>query len=393
MTEAAPVPDITISQTRRVRETAVLVAGLAFLALVLAGPRLLDWGPSAERREWTFVVSLHCASDMLVGGRTPVDVATDIVGLRALVAGKDPYPLLGPALLENGIDWRVNHESTHPPGAYLITFPVAFLPIRIAMAAWAWLMLSGIAASLFLLGLPWRCAVGLAPLSLLWPPAAHSLGQLTVLILLAVAVAMRGGERSSAIAIGIASIVKLVPGVLLVPFLLARKWRVAAGVAAVWVVSSLVLLALDAGVFARYLEVNRRNAPAVMEREDNASAVLAPFHQLGVAGGALSGAVLLAVLVVHRSRKGRDAVLTFSYLSVALLPIAWIYSSLPLLPVYASFLRGRRIPAQALALLSFALLLVPPPFGEDSALLISSSTLLLGVALSIDRWDPPLHRS
>ena len=106
-----------------------LAACVAFVLLLL--PR--------HQGSWTYVGTLKYAGTMLKTGERG-DVVTDIIGFRALIHGDDTYPILGPELAKLGIDWDVEHASTHPPSAYLLVAPVALLPINWGERAWAFLM-------------------------------------------------------------------------------------------------------------------------------------------------------------------------------------------------------------------------------------------------------------
>jgi len=59
------------------------------------------------------------------GGRS--DFAADYVSARALLDRTDPYPVLGPAFENVGLDWQITTRSTHPPTVGLLALPVARL--------------------------------------------------------------------------------------------------------------------------------------------------------------------------------------------------------------------------------------------------------------------------
>jgi hypothetical protein len=71
------------------------------------------------------------------------------------------------------------------------------------------------------------------------------------------------------------------------------------------------------------------------------------------------------------------------YLSVALLPIGWLYSTLPLLPVMLLFMRKVSV-AGGIAAFSFIALLLCPRFGGSSPKYIVGAILLLGVCFVAD---------
>src|SRR5207253_7410260 len=129
-----------------------------------------------------------------------------------------------------------DHRSTHPPTAFVLVLPVAWLPWKAAAAAWGVLMLMTIAGAWWALGVSAELAAALAPLTLVWPPAAWSLGQLTPLWLLGLALAWRWRARPAlaGAAVGIASLSKLLPALSLAPLLVRRRLRVLLGFAVVW---------------------------------------------------------------------------------------------------------------------------------------------------------------
>src|SRR5205085_1381213 len=80
-------------------------------------------------------------------------------------------------------------------------------------------------------------------------------------------------------------------------------------------------------------------------RAENAALLQAFWHHLGAAGVVAAVALVAAVLATSiarlRSRRELDewTSCTWSWASVALLPIAWIYSLLPLVPALSLSLR------------------------------------------------------
>lgn len=308
----------------------------------------------------------------LLGMSHQSDIAQDFYGFRALVLRLDPYPPLVEGFRAIGIDWPITHASTHPPTAYLLTAPVAFLPWPVASAVWGWLMVAALAASLRLNGLRWRWVIALTAACLFWPPFAFSLGQLTPLWMLGLALAYRNREKPATAGawIAFASLTKFFPALLLVPFLLRRKWSAVAGFAAVWLLALALVFALHPGAIPRYIEVNTGNSPDMIARTDNAAMLPFLLRWFGMPG-VLIGACLLAVV----AWRGREDWHTWEFLAVALLPIAWVYSLLPLLPGMVARIRGGwkqgLLPA-----FTVALLLIFPSFGPFSPFAIVPSIIL-----------------
>jgi hypothetical protein len=349
----------------------VLCCGALFLGwlLVLPPPK----GPFA------YIDGLRWASSVLKGQAATTDITTDIVGLRELYGGNDPYPRLGPVLAKYGVMWDVSHRSSHPPTAYLLTTPVVALPIAVGVGAWAWLMLAIYAISYRQFGFPWPSAIGLAPITLLWPPAVHSLMQLTPIWLVAVAVAYRHKAGVlSGLAVGIASLTKFLPGILLVPFILMRSVRTVLAFCCVWVGAIGAVLAMNPEAFLRYFAVKETLAETIL-RADNAAPLAAAYRFSGIAGAALVFSSLALLIALTGRRHGWPIVLMLAaYVSVAALPIAWIYSPLPLLPVFGFFVRAGNIAAKIVAAASFVILCICPRWGPTSVPYIAGSIVLLG---------------
>jgi len=368
----------------RVRGVLIGVAILE-LALVLTLPA----PPNPDKPGVTG--GIRTAAAQLRGEGPPVDLVQDYYGARAISRGGDPYPILTGAYESVGLDWHANHRSTHPPTAFLLVLPVARLPWEIAAAFWAALMLAAIGIAWWALGARPALAAALAPLTIVWPPGAWSLGQLTPIWLLGVALAWRLRDRADAAgaAIGLASLTKLVPALSLVPFLVLGRWRVLRGFALIWAAALLDLVALRPSVLGRYLSVATSVGDEQAGRAENAALLQAFWHHLGAAGVVAAVALVAAVLATSiarlRSRRELDewTSCTWSWASVALLPIAWIYSLLPLVPALSLSLRRGGIVSRALVLFAIAVPLFVDPFGLPGAIRLALATACVGLSLLV----------
>src|SRR5919206_1888417 len=83
---------------------------------------------------------LRTAAAQLRGSGPPVDLVQDYVGARDVARGREAYPVLTRAYASVGLKWPAGHRSTHPPTAFLLVLPVAWLPWKAAAAAWMALM-------------------------------------------------------------------------------------------------------------------------------------------------------------------------------------------------------------------------------------------------------------
>ena len=327
---------------------------------------------------------LLSAAALLRGDGPRADVAQDVVGARALIDRSNAYPVLGPAFKRIGLDWDLDGVSTHPPTAFLLALPVAKLPWRVASAVWAWLMVICLIVAVRALGARWSTALVVGPLLLLWPPAAWSLAQLTPVVFVGQSLAWRWSHRhlkAAGASIGIAALTKFLPGLLLVPLLWKRRWQSLVGFCSVIVLAGVLLVALDPGSINGYLNAGSKESRTTIARLDNAALFPNLFHRYGVFGVVVGGFV--TVIVVWRRRFDWDACV---WLSVALLPIAWVYSLLPLAGIlFALARRGSRLPASILAAVAIVLSTVGQPFGLTAAARESAVVILVGIALALSR--------
>ena len=332
---------------------------------------------------------IRTAAALLRGDGPPIDLVQDYVGARSLARGGDSYPVLTSAYAQVGLRWPAPHRSTHPPTAFVLVLPVSRFSWRAASAVWAALMLGAIAATWWALGTRWELAAALAPLTLLWPPAAWSLGQLTPLWLLGLALAWRWRAlpAQAGMATALAAMTKLLPALSLVPFLVLRRMRVLVGFALVTGAALLILIGSRPGILSRYVAVARATGDNQAARGENSSLLWAFGHRLGTAGVVV--ALLLVLVVLGRSilrLRARDALdewswWAWSWAGVALLPIAWIYSQLPLLPVFLFCLRRGGIVSHGLAFFALSVPLLIDPFGLPGAIQLAIATACVGLSL------------
>ena len=335
---------------------------------------------------------IRTGAAQLRGEGPPVDLIQDYVGARSLVQTRESYPRLTDAFASVGVHWSANHRSTHPPTAFLLALPIAWLPWNAASALWAALMLLAIAAAWWLFGASAAAAAALTPLTLVWPPAAWSLGQLTPLWLLGLALAWRLRDRpaGAGAAIAFASLTKLLPALCLVPLLVLGRWRALRGFVAVWIAAIALLLLLRPGVLERYFHLARAVGRDQAARGENSALLWAAGHNFGVAGVAAALALVAAVVAVSvrrlrtLRRLDRRSWDFWSWVSVALLPIAWIYSLLPLLPALVRVLLRGPLVARALALATLTIPFFVDPFGLPSGIRLAFGTAWLGAALLVD---------
>jgi hypothetical protein len=364
----------------------VLVAGAIFFLWFLTLPKP---GP-----EWVYLDTIKYGATTLKGEMPFSDFAAMVVGFRALYHKTDPYPRLSEAFKELGIDWPVGHGSNHPPTSYLLAAPVALMPWPQASAVWAWMMLGLIVFSFRFYGLSWRMSLGLMPLTMLWPPASASLGQVTIVWMFGIAMAYhfrRHRRFWSGASLGLASLSKYMPGLLVIIYLVKRKWRAVLGFLSVWIFSLSLVTLLNSAAIPRYFEENRTTTFALMQRTDNSAPLIVSYRYAGLAGVVLL--LLFFALVVYVNRRyfyewkrypSTRIWMLLSYLAIACLPIFWIYSLMPLIPVLFYLIFQRKIATTVLCLLC---LLIPSIYirgGEQSVIFMASVSLFTGLAFILD---------
>jgi hypothetical protein len=341
---------------------------------------------SPKHARFTYLDVERDAGDMLHYGHN-TDLTQDVIGFRAICRNQDAYPLLGPAMDKLGVVARVEHRSTHPPTAFLLVGPVAWLPINPGARMWAWMTLACLAGSFYCLGCGAMRSAGFALIFLAWPPMALALGQLTVLWLLGVCVAYRYLSRhpvASGAMLAIASATKLAPVLMLL--LLRRNRRALMGFGLTVAIFIGVLCLLSPSCISRYRFVMDHTVPQQSGRPDNASIVGQAHRHFGRTGLLAATIFLLLVFASNCREILRGSLIgwtALSYLAVAALPILWIYSVVPLL-----FMGRWAWLGGWLAKLIFLTFFIATTLDltQDSPELLATSVAWLGIGLIATEW-------
>jgi Glycosyltransferase family 87 len=305
--------------------------------------------------------------------------------------GRSPFP---PPLAE-----VVHPPFTHlyPAGPYpapavVLFAPFALMPLWLAEGLFTALLIGSLCLALRLVGVrDWRC-YGAA---FLWAPVGFAIqtANLTLLLLLGLAVLWRFRDRvaASAITLGVLVSLKLLLWPMVIWLLATRRYAAAA-----W--SFLVAVAFTLGTWAilgfagfeNYLRVGRI---FTHHYERSTYTPFAVLLNLGVpsnmarAGGIALGVVALAAVWLAARRNGGDAV-SFAVAVGAVLvwaPITWLhYFALLLVPL------GVLRPKLSVAWLLPAILWVspvggPPSTWQSALPLVVSAAVLLLAARQIDR--------
>jgi hypothetical protein len=362
-----------------------LGVGIIALATCLRIEPFVRIGSIAPRR-----IQLHIAavSQMMHGEGFIGDVFQDMIGFRRLCEHRDPYPILESAARELGFDLRWPHASTHPPTAFLLVAPIAWMPMPLAEQDWIALSIALIFISLLCYDIRWMAALGLSLCSgIIWGPILSSFQQLTLIWLAGIAIAYRCRFRHAfwaGVGIGIASLTKLIPLGILGYFLFMRKYRAAIGAAVVWVSAIAILLALQPEVFSRYMEMNRQNLWTQITRQDNISVFVRAYDLLG--GFGLVAVLAYVCFLVWRNRKAiffpaqspDYSFFLYSFLAVMVLPLCWSFSLAPMLPALGYFLLRGRMTHKIISAICLLALAALPTFTQP---LLTSAVLLLSSVL------------
>ena len=209
----------------------------------------------------------------------------------------------------------------------------------------------------------WSESLVLLPL-VLWPPVLTSLGQFTAIWMLGLALAWRWRGRPfvSGAAIAMASLTKFLPAVAMIPFVQKRNWYALAGFLGVWIIAVVLLLQVDPSAWHQYFSANQTTSPQQAGRSDNGALMSYFLRQRGTTFRILGILALSPLFISALVRAFRAPHLDqqtweiWTWLSVSLLPIAWVYSLLPLLP---AIVRGVRSPTKVARTLAGLALFIP----------------------------------
>ena len=342
------------------RDLALLALGLALLAaalvpILLGRPRLLE----------------------------PIDLVVYRTAGRAALHG---WSLYAPSFLAHS---GGHLPFTYPPFAAIVLVPLAILPLGADYVLWSAMCLVALWALVrlsfgrLLARCPARFRVlvvlGLTAAAALTVPVAEhlTLGQVGIpLTLLCVADVLPARTRwPRGLLVGVATAIKLTPGLFVAYFLLTRQWRAAATsaatTAAAWLVAAAVMPAGSWRYFVGGVGFDPSRAGAVTEVANQS--LWGTTHRWWGSAGELPWLCLaLAVLVVglHRARlaeRSGNRLAAASLVGVTSLlvsPVSWMHTAAWLVPALAALVGdGRRLrrAVAALAVWVVLLLLVPHP--------------------------------
>lgn len=366
----------------------IFIVGIVIFGLLLLISDLPD--------SMIYVSTVRASIQALKGQSDPSDLAQDVIGFRALARQQNPYPVLGLAVRELGMEWDVKHLSTHPPTVFLFVAPIAFLPWGLAAMLWAWAMLGLLGCTFRMYGMSWQAAWGWTCIAFFWPPILTSLGQITIIWLFGWAIGYHYSRRHSwvsGLGIGVASLTKLVPILMVACFVSNKKrWHVLWGLLLVWGIALVILILLSPQALFQYVDTNRLNSVEMILRDDNASLLAVGYRSLGWLGTGCGLAFLGLVVWANKDRlfdpsdrsPSWNLWMVMSYVIVNLLPVFWIYSFTPLLPVIISLLTKRKLFSVFIGGTCLAVPFIVPSWGSVTVFPFVVINLLLGIGLIAD---------
>ena len=271
----------------------------------------------------------------LLGRPDRRDFLLDYASAHALTHGVDAYASSSSLIRGLGLSWPgVSGANPHPPTLLIIVLPFTLLSYGPALAAWALAMVGTFLATLRLVGVPLRYAVGVAFGLAITFPGAAGIGNPVPIIGLGIALAYRYRDSPIVAALGIvlAAAPKGSGLILALPFLLAGRIRTLAYAAVCYLLSAAIPLIWQTDIWSRYLDAGIKTLnDNAHDRGDNASLLYLAHDLWGLSYN--TTVVLLTVVAVALAITQRDLFWPTAWATVAMLPIGWMYSLLTLLPL------------------------------------------------------------
>ena len=269
---------------------------------------------------------------------------------------------------------------TYPPFAALLMTPLAAVGFHLAavvhttvnvvlaVAAAAWLMVPIARRAGWS---PWFVAGLAAPVVLLMEPVRETLGfgQVNLMLgalIVADLVALQRGWRWAGIGIGLATAVKLTPGVFVLYLVVTRQWRTAATAVGAAAVATLASFAVDADTSREFWTHTLWNSSRVGELDQisnqSLQGLLARIELPAQPDQRVWAVAALVVLVIglvraraaHRSGDELVAFTLVGLLGCLISPISWthhLYWFVPAVAVLLDVAAGAPVSARAAALL------------------------------------------
>jgi alpha-1,2-mannosyltransferase len=307
----------------------------------------LGFPPGAGLASGLVVFALAVAPLLILkfhSGKFPLDLAVYREAGRVVLHGGDPY---APAF---GRNLRVPLPFTYPPFAALASVPIALLSSAASIVAWTTMSLGLLLAMAWLAAQPalvaaarrgsairWRVLgplLGLGSGVLAWTiPLTQTIafGQVNLPLALGCCVDCLWTSRRRGVLVGIATAVKLTPGVFILYFAVTRQWAAAmraAIAAAVCELLAIVLLPRPSREYWLHLVFapTRAGNPGYFTNQ-SLFGVITRFHLAAwlwpVAALAVAALGLWRAALAHRRGQELVAVALVGLTGLAVSPISW----------------------------------------------------------------------
>lgn len=296
-----------------------------------------------------------------------------------------------------GVDEFTGHPRT--PGAIVLQLPVAVVPFELLFATSVFV--STVALAVVALAVdrkrnPKAALVTVGALLLaapVWVNFRYA-GQAGVVAALALAGWLLVKDRdgvSGGVLIGLASVLKLFPALLVVPLLLTRRWKASVSLVGTGVVLNLIGLALP-GVSAGPALSQLAVATNTWVSLPSNGSLVKQFVSAGLPSAvaqvaAVAVVALLFAVLMRQSRLAgrRIGVVPFSWLAAGLLviPLSWISYDLVLVPALLLMVMSSERRHRLLGLLGIGLWLVPTVVWTHGVLLEAPVSLWVRVLVLV----------
>lgn len=362
-------------QRRRVWAEIAINAGAIVLIPLLAGPVLAQL--NRPLRDLGFGSLL----DVLAGRQFPSDIGIEVASAVGLVSRDhhafDPVAVLGPLIGMGGIQ---EMPHTHPPTSIILWLPLAPLPYAVWLPMFAVLSISVIAASMRVLDVPAWVAYPVALGIGLHPDWLFALVSTYPLTALGLALAWRYRDRQvgAGLVYGLLTAARGFAGLLVLYPLVRRQWRAVGTAIGVVAALLLVAFALEPGSIRDFLVQGSAAISETLQRTDlfTLDGYLAR-HGIPTSLAAIP-AIVIAVLALLRRC---DLFWVLAWLSVAVSSIAWMQTTVVLIPICVVIYRAGVV-GRVLVLLGIGLVLGPLSAGVVSLNVIwPVAALITGIAL------------
>jgi alpha-1,2-mannosyltransferase len=314
----------------------------------------------------------------------PIDLAVYRAGGEHALRGTDIYVLQSgnPFIEAFGRGYELHSSFTYPPFAAIVFVPLALLSTQIATIGWVLASLIALVKITWIGFQPLLSDAGGVYLGLLagafvfTVPVTDALffGQIDLFILLLLLVDCTRTTRHRGIATGVATALKISPGLFIVYFLLTRRWDAARrAVLAFAAVTALAWILLPGSSWAYWTDpssVAQRVGGAVSTSNQSLNGALL---RLGAPGWLLlpmAAIVAVAGLALARLQHDRGqplaAACSVGVVTLLIAPVSWIHHAVWIVPIIGVVLGdgAQRWRRRAAILIAIVFTLRLPLFGS-----------------------------